>query len=78
MDATKEQLKKFSNTKRYPTLTGIADARQQYLDEPVYLVVSKVKKIVLALGQAFNYATPRDITQLTGYNRHILTWGIPK
>ena len=74
MDANKDQLKKFVDTKKYPTLISISKKGQQYVDEPVYVVLAKVKGIVKTMCMLFRTNPPEDLKELVNYKRHILAW----
>lgn len=76
MELTKQQIKEFSNIKKYPRKTWVSrEGGDVYYDEPIRKTIGKVKDIIITLAGCFkNYFLPKDIKEIIEYKRHILKW----
>lgn len=71
---SQRRIEQYSDISKYPLVIGIKSEFQPYHDIAEYKIISKVKKIVRAIEQAFELTALKDIEELIGYTRHILHW----
>lgn len=60
-----------------PIRAAIASERQPYLDEPVYVEVSKAKPLAREVAAIFGRKVLAQIEELSHYNRVQLRWMTP-